>query len=112
MDYLSKEEADVIGEISNISIGSSATALNKMLRQPVIITTPNVSLIRRHEILDDYEDSCIVVKVQYTKGLFGKNLMALKDDDAKVKVDNNVKICKQDWDSFETSWEFKKHPLI
>ena len=29
MDYFSKEEADVIGEISNISIGSSATAMNK-----------------------------------------------------------------------------------
>ena len=87
MDYFSKEEADVIGEISNICIGSSATALNKMLRQPVIITTPNVSIIRKHEILDDYEDSCIVVKVQYTKGLYGTNLMALKDDDAKIITD-------------------------
>lgn len=25
---------------------------------------------------------------------------------------NSVKISKQDWDSFETSWDFKKHPLI
>ena len=58
-----------------------------MLRQPVIITTPDVSLIRKHEILNDYEDSCIVVKVQYTKGLFGTNLMALKDNDAKVITD-------------------------
>ena len=33
MDYFSKEEADVIGEISNISIGSSATAMNMMLGQ-------------------------------------------------------------------------------
>ena len=24
----------------------------------------------------------------------------------------NIKICKDDWDSFETSWDFKKHPLI
>ncbi|MBP8598623.1 MAG: BREX-1 system adenine-specific DNA-methyltransferase PglX [Selenomonas sp.] len=24
----------------------------------------------------------------------------------------NVKLCKNDWDSFETSWDFKKHPLI
>ena len=31
MDFFSKEEADVIGEISNISIGSSATAMNLML---------------------------------------------------------------------------------
>ena len=25
---------------------------------------------------------------------------------------NNIDISKQDWDSFETSWDFKKHPLI
>lgn len=25
---------------------------------------------------------------------------------------SSVKISKQDWDSFETSWDFKKHPLI
>lgn len=24
----------------------------------------------------------------------------------------NVEISKTDWDSFETSWDFKKHPLI
>ena len=27
-------------------------------------------------------------------------------------VKNNVMISKNDWDSFETSWDFKKHPLI
>ena len=27
-------------------------------------------------------------------------------------VDSNIAISKSDWDSFETSWEFKKHPLI
>ena len=24
----------------------------------------------------------------------------------------NIKISKDDWDSFETSWDFKKHPLV
>lgn len=28
------------------------------------------------------------------------------------KVKNNIDISKCDWDSFETSWDFKKHPLI
>jgi flagellar motor switch protein FliN/FliY len=87
MDYFSKEEADVIGEISNISIGSSATAMNKMLGQPIKITTPNVSLVHRSEILNDYENSCILCKVQYTQGLSGTNLLVLKDNDAKVITD-------------------------
>ena len=27
-------------------------------------------------------------------------------------VEENLTISKEDWDDFETSWEFKKHPLI
>ena len=27
-------------------------------------------------------------------------------------VDENIKISKKDWDSFETSWDFKVHPLL
>ena len=28
------------------------------------------------------------------------------------KVNKNINISKQDWDSFETSWDFKEHPLL
>lgn len=87
MDYFSKEEADVIGEISNISIGSSATALNLMLGQPVTITTPIVSLVHRDEILNDYEKSCVIIRVQYIQGLYGSNVLVLKDEDAKIITD-------------------------
>lgn len=87
MEVFSKDEADVIGEISNISIGSSATAINLMLGQPVKITTPHVSLVKRSEILGDYENSCILVKVRYTKGLSGSNMLVLKDEDAKIITD-------------------------
>ena len=27
-------------------------------------------------------------------------------------VQSNIENSKSDWDSFETSWDFKKHPLI
>ncbi|MCM1184080.1 MAG: flagellar motor switch phosphatase FliY [Roseburia sp.] len=87
MDNFSKERADVIGEISNISIGSSATAMSLILGQPITITTPSVSLVHREEILDDYENSCILVRVEYTKGLFGNNMLVLKDEDAKIITD-------------------------
>ena len=87
MDFFSKEEADVIGEISNISIGSSATAMNLMLGQPITITTPHVTLTHKNEILEDYENSCILVRVQYTEGLFGTNMLVLKDEDAKIITD-------------------------
>lgn len=34
------------------------------------------------------------------------------EDMVREIVDNNVKISKTDWDSFEESWDFKKHPLL
>lgn len=87
MDYFSKDEADVIGEVSNISIGSSATAMNLMLGQPITITTPDVSLVHKAEILNDYEKSCVLIRVQYTQGLYGNNILVLKDADAKIITD-------------------------
>ncbi len=87
MDYFSKEEADVIGEISNISIGSSATAMNMMLGQPVTISAPNVSLVHKNEILNDYEISCVLIRVQFLQGLYGNNILVLKDEDAKIITD-------------------------
>ena len=35
-----------------------------------------------------------------------------KHDYVDVKVKENIILSKKDWDSFETSWDFKKHPLI
>lgn len=32
--------------------------------------------------------------------------------DVDVLVCQNIELSKSDWDSFETSWDFKKHPLI
>jgi len=34
------------------------------------------------------------------------------NDSIRDKTLLNVDISKKDWDSFETSWDFKKHPLI
>ena len=35
-----------------------------------------------------------------------------KKEDVEVLVRDNIDISKADWDSFETSWDFKKHPFI
>ena len=43
-------------------------------------------------------------------------LPAIKSEEEKENVEGYVseciKVSKTDWDSFETSWDFKKHPLI
>ena len=33
-------------------------------------------------------------------------------EDVNALVEDNIKIAKEDWDEFENSWDFKKHPLI
>ena len=40
--YLSPIEQDALGEVGNISFGSSATALSALLGQKVEITTPSI----------------------------------------------------------------------
>lgn len=35
-----------------------------------------------------------------------------KETQIESKAEMNVSVSKDDWDSFETSWDFKKHPLI
>jgi len=34
------------------------------------------------------------------------------DKKIEQNVIDNIKICKDDWDDYETSWNFKKHPFI
>lgn len=42
------------------------------------------------------------------------NLPALFLDNNKAEINagDNINMSKTDWDSFETSWDFKKHPLL
>lgn len=42
------------------------------------------------------------------------NIPFIKDREGEVSdaVDGNLSISKMDWDSFETSWDFQRHPLI
>lgn len=37
---------------------------------------------------------------------------SVKNQQITDYVDYNIRLSKSDWDSFETSWDFKKHPLI
>ncbi len=39
-------------------------------------------------------------------------IMTLDETDIEVIVEENIHMSKQDWDFFETSWDFKKHPLV
>ena len=51
--------------------------------------------------------------LDFGEGAVGKVPIAIDDSDETVKyVQCNIAISRNDWNSFETSWDFKKHPLI
>lgn len=84
---LSLMEQDALGEIGNISFGSSATALSTLLNQKVDITTPTVTVIPRHELADEFPQPYVAIEVSYTTGIFGSNLLVIKSSDAAIIAD-------------------------
>ncbi len=86
-DYLSSIEIDTIGEIGNISIGSSATTLSTLLNQKVQITTPQVSVIKKPELYDDFSYEHVNVKVNYVEGFIGESVFVVQSKDAAIISD-------------------------
>ena len=84
---LSSSERDTVGEVANISMGSSATTLYSLVNQKVNITTPEVELANWHTVIDNYERPCVFVQIKYTVGLDGTNILILKEHDVMVITD-------------------------
>ena len=86
-DLLTDMEKDAIGEVANISMGSSATTLSSLVNRRVNITTPVVTLAKWENVLRDYEKPCVFIQIKYTVGLDGSNILVLKEHDVKVITD-------------------------
>src|SRR6056297_2220595 len=84
---LNPEEIDVIGEVNNIAMGSSATALSKLLDQKVEITTPEVELMSFKELIEAYDRPCVLIKVEYVEGIEGLSILVINTKDAAVIAD-------------------------
>ena len=54
--------------------------------------------------------------MNFSCGVIGKLPYMIKNELLKNKIDDyvsiNIQLSKDDWDSFETSWDFKVHPLV
>lgn len=86
-DYLDDMEKDALGEIGNISFGSSATALSALLGQKVEITTPTISVVDKEALEVEFIHPYVAIKVDYTVGLSGMNLLVIKQSDAAIIAD-------------------------
>ncbi len=84
---LTEAEKDAIGEIANISMGTAATTLFALVNRRVEISTPVVSLTTWDEMTQKYEKPCVFIRIAYTVGLDGSNILVLKEKDVKIITD-------------------------
>ncbi len=84
---LTDVEKDAVGEVANISMGSSATTLYSLVNRKVNITTPVVTMANWETVLQEYEKPCVFIQIKYTVGLEGSNILVLKEDDVKIITD-------------------------
>ena len=59
--------------------------------------------------------SIIAPTLHYNIGEVSNLPIVIDDGDRElieVKTEENIRISKKEWDSFEETWDFKKHPLI
>ncbi|HAZ39856.1 MAG TPA: flagellar motor switch phosphatase FliY [Exiguobacterium sp.] len=83
-EILDDMEIDALGEVGNISLGNSATALSALLNQKVEITTPHVRMISMEELRSRYPIPHVALRVGYTEGFKGENVLILTQRDASV----------------------------
>ena len=86
-DRLTEVEKDAIGEISNISMGTAATTLFSLVNRKVEISTPVVSYATWEDLSENYEKPCVFIRIAYTVGLDGSNILVLKENDVKIITD-------------------------
>ena len=84
---LSDVERDAIGEVANISMGTSATTLYSLVNNKVDITTPVVSIATWEDLIKEGDRPCVFIQINYTAGLDGNNILILRERDVKVITD-------------------------
>ena len=84
---LSDVEKDAIGEVANISMGTSATTLYSLVNNKVDITTPVVSIATWEDLIKEEDRPCVFIQINYTAGLDGNNILILRERDVKVITD-------------------------
>lgn len=87
VDELTDVEKDEIGEIANICMGTAATTLFSLVNRKVEISTPVVSYSSWNNISSEYERPCVFIRIAYTEGLDGNNILILKENDVKIITD-------------------------
>ena len=101
LDGFGDIEMDAIGEIMNITMGSAATAVSNMLSAKVWITTPQVSIVRAEELSFPELEPSIMVRIKYTQGVSGQNVLVLKQNDVQLILNQLMGLPLEVTDDFQ-----------
>lgn len=83
-ELITDVEKDLLGEIGNISMGSASTALYQLINKNVNITTPRVNVTTLKNIKENFDYPNIILEVEYTSGIIGRNILIMPTKDAAV----------------------------
>jgi flagellar motor switch protein FliN/FliY len=83
-DKISSEELDALGEIANISMSSGATVLSELINHQVNITNPRIMELSYQDLLEQLPEPHLAIKVEFTDGLTGSNLLVISNSDAAI----------------------------
>ncbi|MGI6491277.1 MAG: flagellar motor switch phosphatase FliY [Peptococcaceae bacterium] len=86
-EILTEEQKDALGEIGNICMGSSSTSLSMQINQPVSITSPRVTISTLEKLFKGFDIPHMSIRVHYTEGFTGYNLLVMKLHDTAVLAD-------------------------
>lgn len=79
---MTQDQIDIIGEVSNISMGSAATALSNIMGKKVMITSPQVSFGSTELMKNIERIPSIGVVISYTEGIVGQDVLIIRKKDA------------------------------
>ncbi len=101
IDGFGEVEMDAIGEIMNITMGSAATAISNMLSAKVWITTPHVKVISTEELAFPELEPSVMVRIKYTQGVSGQNVLILKQNDVQLILNQLMGLPLEVTDDFQ-----------
>jgi flagellar motor switch protein FliN/FliY len=90
MGALTPQDQDKMGEVSQICMAHSATALNMMIGKPIKIHVPMVKVVNSADIkhiLTAFGMGSVTVQIDFKDDFDGNNLLMLKADDIKIIMD-------------------------
>ncbi|MBN2258967.1 MAG: flagellar motor switch phosphatase FliY [Clostridiales bacterium] len=75
---------DVLGEVGNISMSNSATALSTLLNRKVNITTPKVELVSIKHLTENFDMPYVLLLIKFDEGFIGSNALLMDVKDASI----------------------------